>query len=764
MAQRLTLQVAMGLPVAFACMLPLAIACGPVFPTAAFISEHPDLPLDGYAAGNLGVVMPTYSPSYLAVAYRYFENRPFDRDEQSQMVSAWEARLRSHADSSATSQGAGAGPVFDIYATPNGQGWEEYPNCLADAFQTAERTREDRIRQLGAESAGLSSWLAAQKAVFKNCDGGTTGTVPDPADPSLPPIIRKDRDYQIAAAYFYSGDFDEAKKRFLVIAGDVDSPWRATAALVAARCDIRAATLGTDDPVERKMRLAAADDQLKAVIANPVFTSMKASAQRLRGFVGYRLDPNALTNQLADAIARNTAPGAIGANLSDFDRLLQEGHPQFRDGAAAQTNELIDWIGSFRYGGPADRQSHRVTRWEHTHSAAWLAASLAYAQPADAQNTELLDAAEGVPANAPAYLTIAFHRNRLLALSDKLEQARSNVDQILRLPKDRLSPSTRNLFLALRMQSAKNLDEFLQFAPRQPLGVTDGLEVTDPELCSQASTECLSVKGPLFDSDAAVELTEAVPTTVLVRAAASTRLPNDLRLQVAEAAWVRATLLDQDEPARALVPVLSMLEPDLAPALKAYVDEPTPAERRFAAVFLILRRPGSEPYVHAGMGRSDWQKLTSAGEINDYRQNWWCTFSPAPPPGAPFSPSFINTGMLQERMNATFRSGLTALYPQDKPISLSFLTAGEKDSAAREWAALLQVPAAPDWLGHQVLDWAKAHPNDVRLPEALHRVVISSRYGCDDAATGTYSRQAFTLLHDRYPKNPWTAQTPYWFN
>ncbi len=765
MAQRLTIRLALALLALSACTFPLAIACGPAFPTATFISGHPDLPLDGYAAGNLGVVLADYSPSYLAVAYRYFENRPFDRDEQSQLVSAWNARLYAYVDgSNSSSQGANAGPVFDVYARSNGQGWLESPNCLEDAFETAEKTREDRIRQFGAASGAVASWLAAQAAVFKNCDGTTAEMLPSAADPSLPLIIRKDRDYQIAAAYLYSGHFDEAKSRFLAIADDADSPWRATAGLVAARCDIRMATLGNDDPTKTKEKLAAADQQLKALIANPAFSSMKASAQRLRGFVGYRLDPDAQTNELADAIARNTAPGAVGANLLDYDRLIREGHPRFRSEAAAETNDLTDWIGSFRYGGPPDRQDHRVTRWEQTHSAAWLAAALAYAQPGDAKTPEVLDAAAKIPATAPAYLTIAFHQNRLLAHSDKQEQARSNIDRILKLPKGQLSPSTRNLFLALRMQAAKNLDEFLEFAPRQPLGVLLSIDVDDPELCDRAPNECVHASGPLLDSDAAVELTEAMPTSVLVQAAASTRLRGDLRIQVAETAWVRAILLDQDEQARRLVPVLSSLEPDLAPMLKAYADQPAAAERKFAAVFLILRRPALTPYVHAGIGRYGWDKPSPPGAIDSYRQNWWCTFAPAPPPGTPFGPASINTGMLQQRMKVSFRPGLAALYPQDNPVSPGFLTAEERGAAANEWASLLREPAAPDWLGQQVLDWAQAHPNDPRVPEALHRTVVSTRYGCNDSATGAYSKQAFTLLHSRYSKSTWATQTPYWFN
>ena len=77
---------------------------------------------------------------------------------------------------------------------------------------------------------------------------------------------------------------------------------------------------------------------------------------------------------------------------------------------------------------------------------------------------------------------------------------------------------------------------------------------------------------PLFDSDAATVLTESMPTRILAQAAASPRLPENLRRQVAQSAWVRAILLNDEPVARQLVPLLSSLSPDLAPGLKSYIE------------------------------------------------------------------------------------------------------------------------------------------------------------------------------------------------
>lgn len=47
------------------------------------------------------------------------------------------------------------------------------------------------------------------------------------------------------------------------------------------------------------------------------------------------------------------------------------------------------------------------------------------------------------------------------------------------------------------------------------------------------------------------------------------------------------------------------------------------------------------------------------------------------------------------------------------------------------------------------------------MPEALALSVRATRFGPGDADTTTWSKTAFTLLHQRYPKSEWTKKTPY---
>jgi hypothetical protein len=90
------------------------------------------------------------------------------------------------------------------------------------------------------------------------------------------------------------------------------------------------------------------------------------------------------------------------------------------------------------------------------------------------------------------------------------------------------------------------------------------------------------------------------------------------------------------------------------------------------------------------------------------------------------------------------------------------ISAADATEAAKEIDQLNR--PVPSVVGPIILAWAKSHPNDPLVPEALHRVVSVVRYGCQGSPdSGTISRAAFDLLHKKYPKSDWTAKTPYWF-
>ena len=61
-----------------------------------------------------------------------------------------------------------------------------------------------------------------------------------------------------------------------------------------------------------------------------------------------------------------------------------------------------------------------------------------------------------------------------------------------------------------------------------------------------------------------------------------------------------------------------------------------------------------------------------------------------------------------------------------------------------------------------MLEWAKAEPDDPRIPEALFIAFTANaryKYGCDGWDHDEETQDAVAaLLRARYPSNPWTAK------
>ncbi len=781
---------------------PPASACGPFFPVTIFIQrKHPDLPLDNFAAGKLGVLQPSYARSYLVVAYRYLSGVPFDSSEQQQLMALWAHRLQREEEwlkdkkVGAYQEWLEARYKFATGSKPNpvkkdddtfpgyrysASRYSEFENCSEDAYRTAAKTLEARSKQFGQHSEEVRSWLDAQDAVFDNCGGSASATsrLPDEAPKQLPAILRSDRAYQIAAAYFYNQNWTEAESRFQSIAQDSSSPWQTIAALVSVRTKLRRVTLSEDSPdspQENLAALATIDAELRNLEKMPSMRELLPAIWRMRGFVEFRLDPDARRRELADVIEHAKHRSTLREDLDDYTQLFdrasdddsgQDSTVEAQQPAAKSSRDseslparssMTDWLLTF-HAFDDGAAAHALSMWKQSHSLPWLVSCLSKATPKSPNVSELLEAASAIQPGSPAYLTVSFHHARLLAQSGNQNGALQIADNILATAPVKDLPSAENLFRALRMKLAHNLDEFLQLAPRQASVVTFDMDTFDlserGEWCrggfQETNAACRALISPptLFDSDAATVLTEGIPNHILAQAASSSRLPESLRRQVAQAAWVRAILLKDETVARQLAPVLATLSPDLAPGLKSYLDADD-SSRRFAAVFLILHRPELHPYISAGIGRE-----TPPGRMDSFHDNWWCSFAPAKDAdgwGNYFS------------MNTHMDSSLQSLYSDKKLYYPDFLTDAEKNAAEKEWAASTQLDTAPNWLASQVFDFAKSNPNDPRIPEALHYVVRATHLGCTDAESQRYSKAAFVMLHKHYPHDPWTEKTPYWY-
>ena len=241
-------------------LAPPAKACGPATIDPIFVfQESPDLPFAGFTRGQLGIIKPNFGRKTLAIAYRYLNGGSFSEPEQAALLEALRGKEPEEESTGALKNWVEARKELlkenetlpEIYVERKDQGYDFFPNCAKNAFEVATATLKDRVSSYGSDDRNVRDWMAGQDLVFENCSGG--GKIPDPAGSASPLWLRKDRDYQIAAAFFYSLNFDEARRRFELIANDVESPWRDTGRYLVARTLVRQASLTKNENLQRDL-------------------------------------------------------------------------------------------------------------------------------------------------------------------------------------------------------------------------------------------------------------------------------------------------------------------------------------------------------------------------------------------------------------------------------------------------------------------------------------------------------------------------------
>ncbi|MGB9197135.1 MAG: hypothetical protein WCB53_09450 [Terriglobales bacterium] len=746
---------------------PAIYACGPWFDEAIFVpAGAPQTSQPEFASGKLGIVLPTMRRSYLVVAYRSLNGMKLNAAQQHDAIDVWNRSMGPtpppFADGHPASEawlkareqfGVARIENVGVYApVVRDQPYQVFLNCPDDAFKVAAQTLDALAQKYGAGSAAVKDWLVAQDQVFANCEGkaqegsaqeGTAQAVPARLE-SSDPLLRANRNYQIAAALFYQRRFDEAASAFEAIAKDPASPWAGYGEYLAARAMVRKATLSTADYGKLdKDGLRAAQAKLEEVVRDPKLEPSHAAAQRLLDYVRFRTEPEKRVAELEQMMEKPDPGPDFKQHLWDYVLLVSQGE---------QAGDLSDWIKTFytdrtyehplgapRPSGQQDARhaqdaEHAMAQWREKKSAAWLVAALDLADPTDAGTTELLKAAEQVRLASPAYTSVRYYALRLIARGRQQETARKELDVWLSRPQDELSHGTRNLFNDERQRLSTSLADFLSHAAEVPAqigfdmgdGLPDGDEEQDLTERSQQD------KGKAFFNDYSAQiLAQKLPAALLVESAKSETLPAPLRRELARSTWTRATVLGNMLAADQLQPAIAELDKPLWTAMEPFRSAKTNEEKRFAAAFVTLQNPGLSPYVRTGLLRSG-----TLGEIDNFRDNWWC------------EPMKDQPGRTRPDRDPTVPAP-------------AFLSASNQTQLERELVRLADAAVAPNFLAAEVLDYAQSHPNDERVPQALHLVVRSTRYGCTDAETTKWSAKAFNLLHERYPKSEWATKTKY---
>jgi hypothetical protein len=733
-------------------------------------SQHPDVPFEKFVQGELGVVQPTFARSYLVVAYRYASGVPLTADEQQSAIALWQGRgidpaniypqyysagpdvhRENHYLQDAKDESDGPKDWLEVRGQIDSASPPEidqlqklethnsFVNCSNDAFATAAATLAQRIKQFGKDNPGIQDWVAAQDAVFANCAGDAGKAVlPEAASSSLPEPLRYDRDYQIAAARMYSNQYDEAIQAFQKIAAEQKSPWHDIAPYLVARTMVRRATLDvprTQSPYNRSVpvpsfepqQMQAAADYTRKLLTDSPNRPFAAPLQELLDRAEFRLHPAERTAELSRLLSEPPPNGRFYHWLWDYTWLLDRRRDSTGDlGQRSpeeyakqlperQKDNLTDWIITFQMEG-AIAAEHALQVWQSNRgSVPWLLSTISKTDANSPQVSEVLAAADRVPASSPAHTSLFYHRMRLRNGIGKFAEVRQSIDAYL-ASTPKLMPIARDYLLNLRLDAAIDLDDAVRFLPRENCSVDNRLP---PPNCSTSIAEY------------SARYLDALPLDSLVQVLGNRNLADSEKAKFVRNAWLRAVLLRRDDVAQSLdgqafqpgAYQMPFGNDVIEHLLKEYESAATPEEKQFAAVFLMQHQ-----YAFGYDMGSTGAWCASARAFKDGPSGWTEPGSPAVPLGAP-----------------------------------SFLTEAQREQAKTEQAALEHADSQANYYTKVVLHYAQSHPEDPRVPEALSRAVKNTRMNCSNPRTGELSEAAFNLLHKRYGDTSWAKNTKYWF-
>ncbi|MGI4811196.1 MAG: hypothetical protein ACRYF2_24210, partial [Janthinobacterium lividum] len=550
----------------------------------------------------------------------------------------------------------------------------------------------------------------------------------------------------------------------------------------------------------------------EAAATIPAAAPLHNAAAALGNMAQLRADPAAAVARLSAAL---TVPELTGQAASDFKDLQSVG-------TGAPTPEFLDWINTFKTGAavppvssddsgtPLERaravEARRVAALAHAHDReavahdpAWLLAVMALTQPDDPGAAAAIEAGAALEPSVPAYLTALYHRIRLTAATADPAATRSLLDTIL--ARTDLSGTTRNLFLAERMLVAANQGEMARMSLRARICAkpVDDCKTRDWGYYSQGSglfdgPEEVATSGV---GDDALYLIDRMALASRVSLGSDPALPAPIRLDLALTSFARAVLLRDEATVDALCRQLQLLLPVMTAEFAAIPLSRPGVDRQFAEYLVFAKIPGLR------VDLLDYTRPT--GTVTAFSGTWpnWVVLAKPDAAIIPPAPVLYDNASYQTvdvpagtdlgeghvRIPDVVCKGICgasgfvprppALLAATEPAAAAErhllpppgLYADTGDNTPDRRSAFpgpaaagskpITAPAGATYVWDFILDYAAKHPQDPRVPEALHWMIHVGHYGQGHNHSG---KRAFMLLKSRYPASHWARENPFYYD
>lgn len=782
-----------------------ALACGPYITQYIYTPKDIDIyyPLmenENLFNGSYGLILSNWGPEYFYPIYMELNGREISPEVKKELLSYYEDnyyyvhKRESGVDAWEEARKLVTESEVEIKSYKTYKDSHSYfTNCSSEAFFTAKETLEARAKIYSKEQ--LKLWLEQQDEVFSNCGGafdkkiiltGKQGFLTkisylfsdiknffskiarkSKTKRELSPeeLFEYDKEYQQAAVDFYQDNFEAAEKKFKKIADNYDHPWREYAALVIGRIYIRKVQLGTvekygnsKNPEDikkaeeiRKREFEKANKQFERILKDDSLSFVHKGAKDLRNYILFRIDPQARLKVANDALLSSDIPKEIINNIEDFsllwyrkltrkvikeDEEIDDKYREFEKFILKNGDDFSQWLYAW-WNPEKNNLDLALEKYKKTKSPAWLLASLKLMTPNHSSKDQIIQDAEKIPKDSPAYLTANYYRLKLLIASGQKEKAKEELSSLLNEVDFDKTPIAKNYFMDLGMLNSKNLEEALGYSSRSI--VTKYWDYFLPYFRKYEPLESTE-HHPLMDIKMKKSLNMIVPLAKWVDVVVGkNELSSEIKVRMGVTAFIRAVLLDNWELAREIVRFLTSSDLRLKNDFSDFMNAKTQKDEKFATALLILKYPSFDHFLGV---RFD-QAL-----IGDYifrtrdifRRNWWCKD--------------------ESRARIYFESGKE----QDDVEALRQFLSDDEMKQAQSENEIIYNNVAPNFLAEIVIDYAIDHPQDSRVPQALHSIVDATRYAqCKDKKTTEFSKKAFQLLHNNYPGSYWAKETPYWY-
>jgi len=692
----------------------------------------PDIALDRFQEGQLGVLQPGMQRVYLYTAWRAMTLGAKVRNS-----SGLDGGL-GRADGSAFGFGwdeGGAGTATkDEWLRETRMTESNFGACPTSSNNFALVTIKAITKRKDATPARVKAWVDAQELVSMACKTAQNArygdeaallkvVVPTSLDKSEPAYWRQLRDYQRAAVQFHAERYAEATEQFSQIGASAGHPMRDLGRYLALRSEVRLAVKQAPKATEAQRQLAysALEQRGRAILADASLVPIAETTRAMLRSARVQLTPQAAATDLSKHLADAATDPFVDDRLGDWAvaMRLADDDPAFRAArikAIRDQYEFIDWIENLRNCGYPEGEDktcrvaarRALEQWQRTKSRPWLAATM---MTSETLNPALEKAATAVASGDPEYLTVRYHLARLYRLAGRTNEARAVSDAALTLD---MSNGSRNLFREERFAVAMSVSDAAAYMLRVDVDSSRGRDK--------------AIQG--FNDDALNWLVNGLTATDMVVLAGQSALDGAIRARLASGAWMRADLLGKYDIARQALDVLEPLAPVLKKEIDGYRRAQSPADRRHLMLLAALRF-GLSPNMAESSAPID------AIDKNNATASNWCGFKP-------------DTGNFDGAQS----------FPWQLPPTPA---TGDRDVVKSELERLGALKTATGFIGDHVLARVKSNLSDPDLPWLLHVVVASTRGGCLDADAKKLSREAFGVLHKRFPNNEWAKKTPYFY-